>query len=92
MMEYYVINNALNSLKQNLKSRENYSGSTDNNLTVVYVIVSIIIFIFIIWAIARALHCSKSTPDSRAVHLLFAVISPVFYVIFSYSVSGFCPK
>ena len=92
MIEYYVINNAINSLKQTLKTKENYSDSDDNNLTIVYVIVAIIIFTFIIWAITRALHCSKAAPDSRAVHLLFAVISPVFYVIFSYAVPGFCPK
>jgi len=92
MIEYYVINNAINSLQQTIKAKENYSDSDNTNLTIVYVVVAVLVFTFIIWAIVRALHCSKAAPDSRAVHLLFAVISPVFYVIFSYAVSGFCPK
>jgi hypothetical protein len=43
-----------------------------------------------VWALVRALHCSSATPDSRAMHLFFATGSPLLYLIFSYTVSGFC--
>jgi len=55
-------------------------------------IVVVIWLAFWIWAIFRALKCSSATPDSRALHLFFATASPVLYIIFSFSVSGFCPK
>jgi hypothetical protein len=58
------------------------------NVTVtVIVIIEVALWI---WAIARALQCSKQIPDSRALHLMFAVASPLLYLVFSYTVTGFC--
>lgn len=58
-----------------------------NIATAVIIIIEVALWI---WAIARALQCSKQDPDSRALHLMFAVVSPVLYLIFSYTVEGFC--
>jgi uncharacterized membrane protein len=46
--------------------------------------------IFWVWAIIRALKCSNRNPDSRAIHIMFASVSPVLYIICSYYVDGFC--
>lgn len=46
-------------------------------------------FCIFIWALTRAVSCSN--PDTRALHLLFAIYSPMFYLFFSYVVGGFCP-
>lgn len=73
----------------------NDSNDPDKNKKVkeiVLSVLSVLYLAFFIWALIRARQCSQATPDSRAIHYLFAVASPVLYVIFSYSVPGFCPK
>ena len=40
-------------------------------------------------AIYRALICSSNNPDSKAVHLFFASVSPLLYIVISYVVPGF---
>jgi hypothetical protein len=50
----------------------------------------IYIFVFVL-ALYKAMECSSNTPDSRAIHLFFATVSPVMYIIFAYFVPGFCP-
>ncbi len=62
------------------------------NLNIALVVIIIIELALFIWAIYRALKCSQASPDSRAIHLLFATVSPVLYLVFSYAVEGFCPK
>lgn len=82
-VELYALNAAV----------KNSKGDNDD-LTPVQVAATtvLLIIIMVLWvlAIIRALKCSKKTPDSRALHLLFASTSPVLYLIFSYFVSGFC--
>jgi len=40
-------------------------------------------------AIYRALVCSSNNPDSKAIHLFFATVSPLLYIVISYVVPGF---
>jgi hypothetical protein len=40
-------------------------------------------------AIYRALLCSSNNPDSKAIHLFFASVSPLLYIVISYVVPGF---
>ena len=40
-------------------------------------------------AIYRALVCSSNNPDSKAIHLFFATVSPLLYIIISFVVPGF---
>lgn len=40
-------------------------------------------------AIYRALICSSNNPDSKAIHLFFASVSPLLYIVVSYVVPGF---
>ncbi len=60
------------------------------NLNIAFAVIIVIELVLFVWAIFRAIKCSHATPDSRAVHLLFATVSPVLYLIFSYAVDGFC--
>ena len=62
------------------------------NLNLALSVIVILELILFVWAIFRAIKCSQATPDSRAVHLLFATVSPILYLIFSHAVEGFCPK
>lgn len=59
------------------------------NATLMASLIYILIFAL---ALYRAIECSRNQPDSRAIHLFFATVSPVMYVLFSYFVSGFCSK
>ena len=54
------------------------------------VFVCLIILGLIFWAWCRALKCSAKTPDSRAIHFLFATVDPVLYLIFSFWIDGMC--
>lgn len=78
MLTYSVYNNAKCSQK----------GKTWDDLTtkekVINILITVLILVLIIWAWIRAISCSKRYPDSRATHLLFATVDPVFYLIFSY--------
>lgn len=60
------------------------------NEKVVLVVTLVLILVLIIWAYVRAMHCSNNNPDSRAIHLLFATVDPVLYLIFSYFLEGMC--
>ena len=68
-------------------SKENNNTGSVNVDAVVVFIIELAIIIF---AIMRALRCSSNTPDSRAIHLLFATVNPVVYIAFSYIFQGFC--
>ena len=71
----------------------NQAAKTDGKTEMIVKAVAMIIYlVFFVWAIFRALRCSAPTPDSRALHLMFATLSPVLYLIFSYAVEGFCKK
>jgi uncharacterized membrane protein len=71
-----------------------HSDDTKNKkiTSTVTTIMSVIYLVFFVVAMIRAEKCSTKSNDSRAVHYLFAVVSPVMYVIISYLVPGFCGK
>jgi hypothetical protein len=75
------------TVRQTLGTNVKTRSSADTALLVILIIFEILLFA---WAIFRALKCSQKNPDSRAVHLLFASLSPALYLIFSYAVDGFC--
>jgi hypothetical protein len=52
---------------------------------------TLIYLLIFVLALYRAMACSSNTPDSRALHLFFASVSPVMYIVFSYLVPGFDP-
>jgi hypothetical protein len=95
MLELAVINN----IKQNLVGNDNGNGDGNkltpaqiNTLKILYVVLVILDLLLITWAIMRAIKCSSMNSDSRAIHLLFALVSPVFYIAFSYLIPGFCSQ
>tara|TARA_Y100000389_G_C17461868_1_gene522372 strand:+ start:3323 stop:3571 length:249 start_codon:yes stop_codon:yes gene_type:complete len=55
------------------------------------VFVFLMIIGLVIWAWCRAYKCSSKSPDSRAIHYLFASVDPVLYLVFSYFIDGMCP-
>lgn len=63
-----------------------------HNMKVASVFAVVIYISIFVLAIHRALICSSNNPDSRALHLLFATISPVMYILLSYFVPGLAPK
>jgi hypothetical protein len=71
---------------------DNLTPAQQRNLNISMSIIIIIELILFVWAIFRAIKCSQASPDSRAIHLLFATVSPFLYLIFSYVVDGFCAK
>jgi uncharacterized membrane protein (DUF485 family) len=83
MLELFTLNSmksdSVNNTEDEIKSRH-----------VITIISIIIYFIFFLLAIFRALQCSNITPESRAIHLMFATMSPVMYILLSYSIYGFC--
>ena len=82
---------ALNSLMSGKNSdSDSVSDKQKKNLGVLLMVVLIWLILWV-WALVRAIHCSSKTPDSRAIHLFFATGSPVLYLLFSYTVSGFAP-
>jgi len=59
------------------------------NASLMAMLLYVLIFVL---ALYRAMACSSNTPDSRALHLLFATVSPVMYILFSYFVPGLVPQ
>ena len=54
-------------------------------------VASLVLYLTIfVWSIYRAMACSQPNPDSRCAHFLFATISPVMYIAFSYLIPNFC--
>tara|TARA_Y100000385_G_C13107286_1_gene648964 strand:+ start:3113 stop:3430 length:318 start_codon:yes stop_codon:yes gene_type:complete len=85
------LNNALSVAKAAANNDgKQLTPEQQRRLNIAMTVIVIIEVALWIWAIARALQCSKQDPDSRALHLMFAVVSPVLYLIFSYTVEGFC--
>lgn len=64
------------------KKWEDMTSSEKNML----VVSALLYILFIMWALIRA-----SKADNKPLHLLFAIISPSMYLIFSYFVDGFYP-
>lgn len=95
MLELLVLKNIVNPKPQQTTT-ENYKYKRDYKLTpseVAFILGFMLIYIaFFMWAIVRAVQCSSATPDSRAIHFLFAISMPIPYVVISILVPGFCPK
>jgi hypothetical protein len=83
MLTYTLTNNATNN-----GGRSWNELSTGEQISVI--IIMILVIALIVWAWMRALKCSAKSPDSRAIHLLFATVDPILYLIFSYFIDGMC--
>ena len=83
MLTYTLTNNATNN-----GGRSWNELSTGEQISVI--IIMILVIALIVWAWMRALKCSTKSPDSRAIHLLFATVDPILYLIFSYFIDGMC--
>ena len=99
MLELHTLLSAAKSANGNGNGNGNKDGCDDDltsdqkrNLAISVAIIIVVELILLVWAILRAIKCSQASPDSRAIHLLFAIVSPFLYLIFSYAVDGFCPK
>jgi hypothetical protein len=101
MLELHTLLSAAKSAGGNGNGNDNNNnnGSDDNltpdqkrNMSIVIAIIVVVELILLVWAILRAIKCSQASPDSRAIHLLFAIVSPFLYLVFSYAVDGFCPS
>jgi predicted transglutaminase-like protease len=83
MLTFTLTNNATNN-----GGRSWNELSTGEQVSVI--IIMILVIALIVWAWMRALKCSTKSPDSRAIHLLFATVDPILYLIFSYFIDGMC--
>ena len=90
-LEAHALLSAVTSSNGN--NNNNQTPAQKRAQTIAIVVIITIELTLWVWAITRALKCSQNTPDSRAMHLLFASVSPILYLVFSYiSVFGICPK
>ena len=89
MLTTTLANSSLNAIKSSNGSDEDTQPLT-NTEKILMVIIFLIIIYLIVFAWYRAYLCSSSTPDSRALHFLFATADPLLYIIFSYAVPGMC--
>jgi uncharacterized membrane protein SirB2 len=72
---------------QSNRNTKNWDDLTDDQkqtYVATTILMVIIYIIFFVWALTRA-----SKQKNKPVHMLFALVSPVFYLIFSYFVEGF---
>lgn len=91
MLDYFIASNLITGGISHIPNNNNNIKNDGNTLAFTYFILFMIWIGLWIWAVTRAINCSIATPDSRTMHLFFAVSSPIFYIIFSYTVSGMCP-
>ena len=93
MLDALFVKNLMNTkyVKTTVSDGEDPDADSDEISTAATVIVVLIYLILIFWSVTRALKCSQSTPDSRAIHILFCFTSPMLYLFSSYLVPGFCP-
>lgn len=89
MLTTTLANSSLNAIKSSNGSDEDTQPLT-NTEKILMVIIFLIIIYLIVFAWYRAYLCSSATPDSRALHFLFATADPLLYIIFSYAVPGMC--
>jgi uncharacterized RDD family membrane protein YckC len=86
MLELYAV-------KATTNSDDKHKTDEEKRRDAMVMLVAVMIWILLwVWALVRALECSSATPDSRVMHLFFATSSPLLYLVFSYTVQGFCPK
>jgi hypothetical protein len=74
-----------NSRKKDLKSWDDLSDSEKNAYMISSSLIIIIYITFFFWALMRA----AAAPKNKPLHLMFALVSPMFYLVFSYFIDGF---
>lgn len=89
MLEFNAMLSAVGASKKCKRKDDTLTPEQERNYAIVLSVVIVLEIALWIWAIVRAVHCSQATPDSRAVHLLFATMSPFLYLVFSYTL--LCP-
>ncbi len=86
----HSIDKKMNALRNTVDSSstvpEDETVGTSSTIDTVDSTVILIYLIIIIWALMRAHTCSSANPDSRAIHYLFAIVSPSIYILLSYGV------
>jgi hypothetical protein len=91
MIELILFNNVYNVSKDPNSptlSPEQKADMVKQLKMATFMAVLLYVLIFVL-AIYRAMVCSSNNPDSRAIHLFFASVSPVLYILISYLVPGF---
>ena len=94
MIELILFNNVYvkstdpNSPTLSPQQKEEMMGNL-RSATMMATLIYLLIFVL---AIYRAMAFSSNTPDSKALHLFFASVSPIMYIAFSYLAIGFDPS
>ena len=91
MLTHTLANSSLKHIN-NSKTENSETNQSSNNtsISIFITILFLVIIYLIIFAWYRAYKCSNNTPDSRAIHFLFATTDPLLYIIFSYAIPGMC--
>lgn len=89
ILKYFIIIKMIElfTLKSSTDNGRKWDDLTEEEQKRAMVINSIVVLIYIIifvWALMRA-----SKQKNKPLHLMFALISPAFYLVFSYFVDGF---
>lgn len=93
MIELFALNSAMKPVNPAMKNLTPAQAKKHQYEATLKLVVMLVVWVlFWVWAIMRALRCSSSSPDSRAVHFLFATTSPLLYILLSYAVPGFCRR
>jgi magnesium-transporting ATPase (P-type) len=90
MLTHTLANNSLKHINSKTETSENNNPTNNKSIKIFIVIIFLLIICLIIFAWYRAYKCSNNTPDSRAIHFLFATTDPLLYIIFSYAIPGMC--
>ena len=90
MLTTTLANSSLNAIKSNNDFNGEETQQYAQNEKILNIVIFLIIIYLIVFAWYRAYLCSSETPDSRALHFLFATVDPLLYIIFSYAVPGMC--
>lgn len=91
MLTHTLANNSLKHINSKTEKSENNNDPTNNTSIKIFIVIIFLVIIYlIIFAWYRAYKCSNNTPDSRAIHFLFATTDPLLYIIFSYAIPGMC--
>jgi len=74
-----------NSRNKDLKSWDDLSDYEKNAYMISSSLIIIVYITFFFWALMRA----AVAPKNKPLHLMFALVSPMFYLVFSYFIDGF---
>jgi len=92
MLSYTLLNMAVKpaTAEENVSDTEEDKNKKMNMQAGVSLGAIVLALIFLVWAIVRALKCTKNKKELRGLHVFFAVTDPVMYLVFSYFLSGMC--